>query len=45
MRWLTSLNKYQLVKFLRELADLWHYRANLTQEVKEISPFVNHLEM
>jgi hypothetical protein len=39
MRWLTSLNKYQLVKFLRELADLWHYRANLTQEVKrEICP-------
>lgn len=39
MRWLTSLNKYQLVKFLRELADLWHYRANLSQEVKrEICP-------
>lgn len=39
MQWFTSLNKYQLVKFLRELADLWHYRANLTQEVKkEICP-------
>tara|TARA_Y100000389_G_scaffold180237_1_gene194910 strand:+ start:2573 stop:3676 length:1104 start_codon:yes stop_codon:yes gene_type:complete len=39
MRWLTSLSKYQLIKFLRELADLWHYRANLTQEVKrEICP-------
>jgi len=37
--WLTSLNKYQLIKFIRELADLWHYRANLTQEVKrEICP-------
>jgi len=39
MRWLTSLSKYQLIKFLRELADLWHYRANLSQEVKrEICP-------
>jgi hypothetical protein len=39
MCWLTSLNKYQLVKFLRELIDLWHYRANLSQEVKrEICP-------
>lgn len=39
MNWFTSLNKYQLVKFTRELADLWHYRANLSQEVKrEICP-------
>ena len=39
MTWLTSLNKYQLVKFIRELADLWHYRANLSQDVKrEICP-------
>ena len=37
--WFTSLNKHQLVKFLRELADIWYYRAGLTQEVKrEISP-------
>ena len=37
--WLTSLNKYELVKFIRELADIWHYRANLTQEIKrEICP-------
>ena len=34
MNWLTSLNRYQLIKFLRELCDLWHYRANLTQQVK-----------
>tara|TARA_B100000927_G_scaffold141136_3_gene113818 strand:+ start:2580 stop:3683 length:1104 start_codon:yes stop_codon:yes gene_type:complete len=39
MLWLTSLDKYQLIKFMRELSDLWHYRANLTQEVKrEICP-------
>ena len=39
MSWLTSLNKYQLIKFVRELADLWHYRANLSQEIKrEICP-------
>ncbi len=34
MNWLTSLNKYQLVKFIRELADIWHYRANLSQNIK-----------
>ena len=39
MQWLTNLSKYQLIKFIRELADLWYYRANLTQEVKrEICP-------
>ena len=39
MTWLTSLNKYELIKFMRELADLWHYRANLSQDVKrEICP-------
>tara|TARA_Y100001970_G_C14245247_1_gene867678 strand:- start:2813 stop:3916 length:1104 start_codon:yes stop_codon:yes gene_type:complete len=39
MNWLTSLNRYQLIKFLRELCDLWHYRANLSQETKrEICP-------
>ena len=37
--WLTNLNKNQLIRFLRELADLWTYRANLSQKVKEeISP-------
>ena len=39
MSWFTSLNKYDLIKFLRELNDIWNYRANLTQEVKrEICP-------
>ena len=39
MNWFMSLNKYELVRFVRELADIWHYRANLTQETKrEICP-------
>ena len=32
--WFMSLNKINLFKFLRELIDLWNYRADLTAEVK-----------
>jgi hypothetical protein len=32
--WLLSLDKRGLVKFMRELTDIWNYRAQLTQEVK-----------
>ena len=39
MSWFNSLNKHDLIKFLRELFDIWNYRANLTQEIKrEICP-------
>tara|TARA_B100001093_G_scaffold442332_2_gene443992 strand:- start:556 stop:1653 length:1098 start_codon:yes stop_codon:yes gene_type:complete len=39
MSWFTCLNKYDLIKFIRELNDIWNYRANLSQEVKrEIVP-------
>ena len=39
MNWFTSLNKFEIVKFMRELMDIWQYRANLTQETKrEICP-------
>lgn len=39
MSWFTSLNKYELIKFIRELHDIWNYRANLSRETKrEICP-------
>ena len=37
--WFNNLNKFDLITFLRELADIWTYRANLTRETKrEIFP-------
>jgi hypothetical protein len=33
-QWLLSLNRTQLIKFLRELADIWNYRAQITAETK-----------
>ena len=39
MSWFTNLTKYDLIRFVRELFDIWNYRANLTQETKrEICP-------
>lgn len=32
--WFLSLNRNQLIKFTRELVDIWNYRAQLSQEVK-----------
>jgi hypothetical protein len=32
--WFLSLNRIKLTKFLRELVDIWSYRAQLTTEVK-----------
>jgi hypothetical protein len=32
--WFTSLNRLQLVKFIRELIDIWNYRAQITHETK-----------
>lgn len=32
--WFTSLNTSQLVRFMRELIDIWNYRAQITNEVK-----------
>lgn len=34
MSWFTVLNKYELIKFIRELLDIWNYRANLSNETK-----------
>ena len=37
--WFTSLNRSQLIRFLRELIDIWNYRAQLSESVKKmISP-------
>ena len=32
--WFNTLNRVQLVRFLRELIDIWTYRANLSIDVK-----------
>ncbi len=33
-RWFLNLSKNELYKFIRELFDIWNYRANLTEQVK-----------
>jgi hypothetical protein len=33
-QWFLTLNRNQLIKFIRELVDIWNYRANLTIETK-----------
>jgi hypothetical protein len=34
IKWFMELDKYGLIQFIRELADIWNYRANLSQETK-----------
>ena len=39
IKWFLELDKYGLIQFLRQLVDIWNYRANLSQETKrEIVP-------
>jgi hypothetical protein len=33
--WFLTLNRIQLIKFLRELTDIWNYRAQLSNEIKQ----------
>jgi hypothetical protein len=33
-QWFLSLNRNQLVKFVRELRDIWDYRSQITNEIK-----------
>ena len=46
-QWYLTLNRLQLIKFLRELMEIWNYRAQLTIETKKLicpphgSPFRN----
>ena len=34
INWFRSLNKNLLIKFLKELLDIWEYRANLSIHIK-----------
>ena len=46
-QWFLSLNRIQLIKFVRELSDIWNYRTQLTNETKRNvcppngNPFIN----
>lgn len=33
-KWLLNLSKIRLIRFLRELFDVWNYRAQITNEIK-----------
>jgi hypothetical protein len=35
VQWFLTLNRNQLIRFVRELVDIWQYRANLSIEVKK----------
>lgn len=42
--WFTNLGHPQLVRFIRELYDIWTYRANLNETIKrEICPYTESL--
>ena len=43
INWILNLNKYDLVKFIRELYDIWNYRANLSYKVKSIISIIADL--
>jgi len=34
IKWFIELDKYGVIQFIRELLDIWNYRANLSQEIK-----------
>ena len=34
VEWILTLNKFELIRFIKELIDIWNYRANLSQESK-----------
>ena len=46
--WFIALQRTELIRFIRNIHDIWYYRANLTQEMKERicppngNPFVLH---
>jgi len=33
--WFIALQRVELIRFIRNIYDIWYYRANLTQEIKE----------
>jgi len=43
IKWFMNLNRTQLIRLLRELIDIWTYRANLSEDTKrEICPPVGN---
>jgi hypothetical protein len=46
--WFIELQREELIRFIRHIYDIWHYRANLSQEMKQSisppngNPFVLH---
>lgn len=41
--WFNNLDRIMLIRFIRELADIWHYRAQLSHQVKrDICPPVGN---
>ena len=40
-QWFLSLNRHELIKFCRELNDIWNYRAQLTNDIKRNICFPN----
>ena len=47
-KWFTSLNRTQLIKFVRELMDIWEYRAQLDDMMlkkKYVILMVIHLDI
>ena len=35
MQWFLTLNKIQLIKYIKEVLDIWNYRAQLTNSMKK----------
>jgi hypothetical protein len=34
MKWFLDLNRQQIVRFIREMADIWFYRAQITDQIR-----------
>ena len=41
INWFLQLNKIKLIRYYKELMDIWNYRANLTMQIKE--KYVRHM--
>jgi hypothetical protein len=48
IKWFNDLNYYSLIRYIKELYDIWTYRAQLTYDVKNkispnMDPFINSM--
>ena len=47
IKWFNNLSKYNLVIYIKELYDIWHYRAGLSSDIKRVicppygNPFID----